>query len=106
MKTEISLEVFKYLALYLVQELSKYSESDLVCVYSLSIDAYIMSYDVAKVEWKGLRYDFLRQNSYLLFQSFDSRWRFLCELKRPLESNRWSTVKDAEKNAEFNFSRY
>ena len=64
-----------------------------------------MSYDLAKAEWeKAFATTFLARIRICYSRVWIRvNWRFLVEVKRPLESQRWSTVKDAGKNAEFYF---
>ena len=64
-----------------------------------------MSYDLAKAEWEKVFATTFLARIRICYSRVWIRvnWRFLVEVKRPLESQRWSTVKDAGKNAEFYF---
>lgn len=62
-----------------------------------------MSYDLAKAEWEKALATIFFARILICYSRVSIRvnWRFLFELKRPLESQRWSTVKDAGKMPNF-----
>lgn len=97
---KISLEVFKHLAFNtLVKNHDIQTEWFNLYTQSWSMHILYMSYDLAKAEWEKAFATTFFARILICYSRVWIRvinWRFLFELKRPLESQRWSTVKDAE----------